>query len=69
MFGNIGTVLGQMATAITTGTIPIAVATIAIAAMGYGWAIGRISGMWAASVILGICLVGAASAVATALIT
>jgi type IV secretion system protein VirB1 len=69
MLGNIGTVLQQLATALTTGTIPIAVASIAIAACGYGWAIGRISAMWAASVVLGIAVVGAAATLAPLLVS
>ena len=34
MLGNIGSILQQIATSITTGTIPIALATIAIAVVG-----------------------------------
>lgn len=69
MLGNIGNVLQQLASALTTGTIPIAVASIAIAACGYGWAIGRISAMWAASVVLGIAVVGAAATLAPLLVS
>jgi hypothetical protein len=34
MLGNLGAILQQIAQAITTGTIPIALATIAIAVVG-----------------------------------
>jgi type IV secretory pathway VirB2 component (pilin) len=69
MLGNIGGILQQVGQALSTGTIPTAVAIIAIAACGYGWAIGRISAMWAASVILGIAIVGSASAIASMLVS
>jgi type IV secretory pathway VirB2 component (pilin) len=62
MLGNIGGILQQVGQALSTGAIPTAVASIAIAAGGYGWAIGRISAMWAAGVILGIAIVGSAGA-------
>ena len=68
MLSNIGNVLQQLATALTTGTLPIAVASIAIAACGYGWAMGRISAMWACSVVLGIAIVGSAATLAPLLV-
>ena len=34
MLGNLGNILSQLASAITTGTIPVALGTIAIAVVG-----------------------------------
>lgn len=69
MLGNVATVVQQLATAITTGTLVLAVATIAIAITGYMWAMGRMGWYSAACVILGIAIVGAAATIASSLVT
>jgi hypothetical protein len=43
MLGKLATILQQIAQALTTGTIPVALATIAIAVVGILLALGRIS--------------------------
>jgi type IV secretory pathway VirB2 component (pilin) len=68
MLGNIGNVLQQIAQGITTGTVPLAIATIAIAVVGVGWAMGRISFMSLAAVVLGIAVIGSAATIAPLLI-
>ena len=68
MLGNIGNILQQIATGLTTGTIPIALATIAIAVVGIMFALGRISLMLMAGVVLGIIIIGSASTIAPMLI-
>jgi type IV secretory pathway VirB2 component (pilin) len=57
MLGNLGAILQQIAQAITTGTIPVALATIAIAVVGILWALGRISLMLMAGVVVGIATI------------
>ena len=69
MLGNIGSILQQIATAITTGTIPIALATIAIAVVGILFALGRISMLLMAGVILGIIIIGSAASIAPLLVS
>jgi type IV secretory pathway VirB2 component (pilin) len=68
MLGNIGNILQQIATGITTGTIPIALATIAIAVVGIMFALGRISMMLMAGVVLGIVIIGSAATIAPMLV-
>jgi type IV secretory pathway VirB2 component (pilin) len=68
MLGNIGNILQQIATAITTGAIPIALATIAIAVVGIMFALGRISMMLMAGVVLGIVIIGSAATIAPMLV-
>jgi len=68
MLGNLGAVLQQIATAITTGTIPIALATICIAVVGVLFAMGRLSFLLMAGVVLGILVVGSAATMAPLLI-
>jgi type IV secretory pathway VirB2 component (pilin) len=69
MLGNLGTILQQIAQALTTGTIPVALATIAIAVVGILWALGRISLMMMAGVVVGIIIIGSAATIAPQLIT
>ena len=69
MLGNIGSILQQIATSITTGTIPIALATIAIAVVGILFALGRISMLLMAGVILGIIIIGSAASIAPMLVS
>jgi type IV secretory pathway VirB2 component (pilin) len=69
MLSNLGSILQQLATALTSGTIPLSLATIAIAATGALWLFGRISGVHAFSVILGCALIGAASTLASTLVS
>jgi type IV secretory pathway VirB2 component (pilin) len=68
MLGNLGTILQQIAQALTTGTIPVALATIAIAVVGILWALGRISLMMMAGVVVGIIIIGSAATIAPQLI-
>jgi type IV secretory pathway VirB2 component (pilin) len=68
MLGNLGAILQQIAQAITTGTIPIALATIAIAVVGILWALGRISLMLMAGVVVGIIIIGSAATIAPQLV-
>jgi type IV secretory pathway VirB2 component (pilin) len=68
MLGNIGNILQQIATGLTTGTIPIALATIAIAVVGIMFALGRISLMLMAGVVLGIIIIGSAATIAPMLV-
>lgn len=68
MLGNLGNILNQLAMAITTGTVPIALSTIAIAVVGVLFALGRISMMLMAGVILGIVIIGSASTIGPMLV-
>ena len=68
MLGNLGAILQQIAQAITTGTIPVALATIAIAVVGILWALGRISLMLMAGVVVGIIIIGSAATIAPQLV-
>ena len=68
MLGNVATVLQTLATALTTGTLVLAIATIAIAVTGYMWAMGRMGWYSAACVLLGIAIVGAATTIASSLV-
>jgi type IV secretory pathway VirB2 component (pilin) len=68
MLGNLGTILQQIAQALTTGTVPVALATIAIAVVGILWALGRISLMMMAGVVVGIIIIGSAATIAPQLI-
>ena len=68
MLGNLGAILQQIAQAITTGTIPAALATIAIAVVGILWALGRISLMLMAGVVVGIIIIGSAATIAPQLV-
>jgi type IV secretory pathway VirB2 component (pilin) len=68
MLGNLGAILQQIAQAITTGTIPVALATIAIAVVGILWAFGRISLMLMAGVVVGIIIIGSAATIAPQLV-
>ena len=68
MLGNLGAILQQIAQAITTGTIPIALATIAIAVVGILWSLGRISLMLMAGVVVGIIIIGSAATIAPQLV-
>ncbi len=68
MLSTVGTILQQLATALTTGTLVTAAATIAIAVLGLGWMFGYIGARLAASVILGIAIVGSASTIASSLV-
>ena len=68
MLGNLGAILQQIAQALTTGTIPIALATIAIAVVGILWALGRISLMLMAGVVIGIIIIGSAATIAPQLV-
>jgi type IV secretory pathway VirB2 component (pilin) len=69
MFGKLGSVLQQIADGLTSGTIVVAVATIAIAIVGYMWSTSRMSTGTAASVIIGIAVVGSAAEIASALVS
>ncbi len=69
MLGNIGGVLQQIASQITTGQIVLAIATIAIAIVGYSWATGHMAFRTMAGVILGIAIVGSAGAIASAIVS
>ena len=64
MLGNAGPILEKIANEIASGRIPLAVATIAIAVVGYRWMGGHITGERAGAVILGIGVVGAAATIA-----
>jgi len=68
MLGNLVAILQQIAQAITTGTIPVALATIAIAVVGILWALGRISLMLMAGVVVGIIIIGSAATIAPQLV-
>jgi type IV secretory pathway VirB2 component (pilin) len=68
MLGNLGNILQQIAPAITTGTIPIALATICIAVVGVLFAMGRMSMLMMAGVVLGILIVGSAATIAPMLV-
>jgi type IV secretory pathway VirB2 component (pilin) len=68
MLGNLGNILSQLATAITTGTIPVALGTIAIAVVGILFALGRLSMLLMAGVILGIVIIGSAATIAPMLV-
>jgi len=69
MLGNLGAILQQIAQALTTGTVPTALATIAIAVVGILWALGRISLMLMAGVVIGIIIIGSAATIAPQLIS
>jgi type IV secretory pathway VirB2 component (pilin) len=68
MLGNVATVLQQLAQSLTTGTLVTAVATIAIAVVGFLWAMGYMGFRLAAGVVLGIAIVGSASTIASSLV-
>jgi type IV secretory pathway VirB2 component (pilin) len=68
MLGNLGSILNQIATALTSGTVPTAIATIAIAVVGVLWAMGRISFMLMAGTVIGIIIVGSAATIAPQLL-
>jgi len=68
MLGNLGAILQQIAQALTTGSVPTALATIAIAVVGILWALGRISLMLMAGVVIGIIIIGSAATIAPQLI-
>jgi hypothetical protein len=69
MFGAFGGVLQQVATGLTTGTVPLAIATIAIAIVGYAWAVkGWMQAGTAAAAIIGIAIAGGAATIAPMLI-
>ena len=69
MLGNLGAILQQIAQSLTTGTVPTALATIAIAVVGILWALGRISLMLMAGVVIGIIIIGSAATIAPQLIS
>ena len=69
MLGNLGAILQQIAQALTTGSVPTALATIAIAVVGILWALGRISLMLMAGVMIGIIIIGSAATIAPQLIS
>jgi len=69
MLGNLGAILQQIAEALTTGSVPTALATIAIAVVGILWALGRISLMLMAGVVIGIIIIGSAATIAPQLIS
>jgi|KBSMisStandDraft_5_1062788.scaffolds.fasta_scaffold793842_2 type IV secretory pathway VirB2 component (pilin) len=69
MLGNLGAILQQIAQALTTGSVPTALATIAIAVVGILWALGRISLMLMAGVVIGIIIIGSAATIAPQLIS
>ena len=68
MLGNLGAILQQIAQALTTGSVPTALATIAIAVVGILWALGRISLMLMAGVVVGIIIIGSAATIAPQLV-
>ena len=68
MLGNVGAILQQIAQALTTGTVPIALATIAIAVVGILWALGRIQMLLMAGVVVGIIVIGSAATIAPMLV-
>jgi len=65
MLGSLGSILQNLAIALTTGTVPLALATIAIMVCGVTWMAGRMHIYTAACVVLGIAIVGAASTIAS----
>jgi len=69
MLGNLGAILQQIAQALTTGSVPTALATIAIAVVGILWALGRICLMLMAGVVIGIIISGSAATIAPQLIS
>ena len=69
MLGNLGAILQQIAQSLTTGTVPTALATIAIAVVGILLALGRISLMLMAGVVIGIIIIGSAATIAPQLIS
>ncbi len=69
MLSNLGSILQQLATALSTGTIPTSLAIIAIVATGIMWMTGRLSGMHALAVIAGCALIGAAAPLASTLVS
>ena len=69
MLGNLGAILQQIAQALTTGSVPTALATIAIAVVGILWTLGRISLMLMAGVVIGIIIIGSAATIAPQLIS
>ena len=69
MLGNLGAILQQIAQALTTGSVPTALATIAIAVVGILCALGRISLMLMAGVVIGIIIIGSAATIAPQLIS
>jgi type IV secretory pathway VirB2 component (pilin) len=69
MLGNVATILQQIAQALTTGTFITAVATIAIAIVGFMWAMGYMGFRLAAGVVLGIAIVGSAATIASTLVS
>ena len=69
MLSHLASILQQIAQALGSGTIPIAIGTIGIAAVGILFALGRISMMMMAGVVLGIIIIGSAASMAQLLVS
>lgn len=66
MLGNIGNILQQLATALTTGIIPTSLLVIGIAVCAIMFVMGRMSILVLGVVILGGALFASAQTIATA---
>ncbi len=68
MLGNVGSTLQQIATQFTTGNIPLAIATLAIAGGALMLFTGRLHVLYFLYILIAAALIGSAGAIASTMI-